>query len=132
MTGPSPLDQLSSALRAHARGLLCAEAAVELLISQQSWLDRRDFVDEFVDRADSMDPQPSGSVAMAVVDWVRARAALDAGTLPCSSGEAKLLAIAASLGEGIPVDLRDALTGLDASNIELVRRMVSHAADHRP
>jgi hypothetical protein len=68
---------------------------------------------------------------MAVVDWVRARAAFDAGTLPCSSGEAKLLAIAASLGEGIPVELRDALTGLDASNTELVRRMVSHAADHR-
>ena len=56
MTGPSPLDQLSAALRVQARGLLCAEAAVELLISQQSWLDRKDFVDEFVDRADSMDP----------------------------------------------------------------------------
>jgi hypothetical protein len=33
----------------------------------------------------------------------------------------------ASLAEGIPVDLRDALTGLDGHNAELVCHAVKHA-----
>jgi hypothetical protein len=39
---------LTAALRAHAAGLLCAQAAVELLIGHAVWLRRSGFVDRFV------------------------------------------------------------------------------------
>jgi hypothetical protein len=42
-----------------------------------------------------------------------------------------VLRIAASIAEGVPVDLREAVTGLDASNIVLVAEAVLHAAGHR-
>ena len=42
-----------------------------------------------------------------------------------------MLRIAACLADGIPVDLRDALTGLDARNTELVRDAVTRATGHR-
>jgi hypothetical protein len=35
--------------------------------------------------------------------------------------------IVASLAEGIPVDLRDALTGIDATNLDRVIRAAQHA-----
>ena len=44
MTSPATL---AAALRAHAQGLYCLEAAAELLIAQ-SWLDRADFTSQFV------------------------------------------------------------------------------------
>jgi hypothetical protein len=36
----------------------------------------------------------------------------------------------ASIGEGIPVDLQDAITGLDKVNITRVISAVRHAAGH--
>lgn len=103
------------------------------MIKQQSWLHRRDFVDGFVDAVNpSTRPQPTRYTDTAFVDWVGALAALDAGRLRCSSGEGQLLRIAASLAEGIPVDLRDAITGLDTINTGLVARAICHAAGHRP
>ena len=130
LIGPTPNHQLSAALRANAKGVLCAEAAVDLLIKQQSWLHRRDFVDGFVDT--TTPTQQIGNSDIAFVDWVAALTALDAGQLPCSSGEGQLLRIAASLAEGLPVDLRDAITGLDTINTELVAHAICHAAGHRP
>ena len=59
-------------------------------------------------------------------------AALDADRLPCSSGEEQLLRIAASLAEGIPLDLHDAVTGLDSVNTDLVARAICRATGHRP
>ena len=132
LLGPTPIHQLSVALRANARGLLCAEAAVELLITQQSWLHRRDFVNEFVESDTPASPQWIDHLDTAFVDWARALAALDTGRLPCSSGEGQLLRIAGSLAEGIPVDLRDALTGLDTINTGIVAQAIFHAAGHRP
>jgi len=132
LIGPTPIHQLSAALRANARGLLCAEAAVELLIKQQSWLHRPDFVNGFVDTATPTSQPPTRYTDTAIVDWVGALAALDAGRLRCSSGEGQLLRIAGSLAEGIPVDLRDAMTGLDTINTGLVARAICHAAGHRP
>ena len=44
MTSPSAL---AAALRAHARGLYCDEAAAELLIAQ-SWLRRPGFASQFI------------------------------------------------------------------------------------
>lgn len=121
---PTPIDRLSAALEANAKGLLCMEAAVDLLIQQQSWLHRRDFVNSHVETDATTDT--------ASVDWSGAVAALDAGQLPCSSGEGQLLRIASSLAEGIPIDLHDATTGLDAINTALVAHAIHHAAGHRP
>jgi hypothetical protein len=58
-------------------------------------------------------------------------AALD-GSLPCSGGENRMLRLAASLAAGIPVNLRDALTGIDSRGTQLVVQAVLHASGHRP
>ena len=104
--------------------MLSTEAAVGLLVGHRGWLLRRDFVGELTESCGS-----AGS-AMAFVDWPAAVAALDSGRLPCSSGEAQVLRLAASLAEGIPVDLREALCGLDAANAALAARALLHAAGH--
>jgi len=124
MTGTA---DLTAALRAHARGLHCREAAVELLISHACWLRRDDFLHNFLHTAPGLiDGTPT-----AAIDWPEAIAALDRGQLPCSGGEARMLRLTASLAAGIPVDLRDALTGLDSHNAQLVAHAVKHATGHR-
>jgi ADP-ribose pyrophosphatase YjhB (NUDIX family) len=130
----TPMGQLSAALRASAKGLLCTEAAIELLL-EQPWLHRRDFVDNFVSGSGGTGPHhgqgPTRSFDAVFVDWAGALAALDSGRLPCSSAEGQVLRIAAGLAEGIPVDLRHVLIGLDATNIRLVSQTIYHAAGHR-
>ena len=113
-------------LRADAWGAYAAEAAVELLIAHEWWLHRDDFVNTFV----ATDPTGSDMPA-AWIDWTGAVAALDAGRLPSSSGEAQILRVAASIAAGVPVDLRQALTGLDGDTVPLVARAVAHAGGHR-
>jgi hypothetical protein len=120
---------LHAALRACAGGLYPAEAGVELLISHASWLHRSDFRDRFVHLGTSI---TDGLTTMANIDWPAAITALDAGELPCSGGERRLLRLAASLADGIPVDLRDTLTGLDTRNIALTVTAVLHASGQRP
>ena len=66
------------------------------------------------------------------MDWTAAVAALDAGRLACSDGEARMLRIAGSLAEGIPLDLHDAATSLDATNTTLVAQAIRHASGHQP
>ena len=122
----TPPSVLAAALRAHARGLYCDEAAAELLIAQ-SWLSRPDFTTRFV----TIHPGISDGQPMAVIDWDAAIAALGA-SLPSSGGEQRMLRLTCSLGGGIPVDLRDALTGIDDSNVQLVLRAVRHASGKRP
>jgi hypothetical protein len=114
-------------LRANARGLYCAEAAVRLLIGHLTWLLRGDFVGQFVEGGESI----VDGTAMALVDWSGAVTALEAGRLPCSGSEAQVLRIAASISEGVPVDLGEALSGLDAANGVLVAQAVLHAAGYR-
>jgi hypothetical protein len=116
---------LDRALRAHADGDLCAEAAAGLLIAGR-WLDRDDFAGRFVTVAAS----PGSGTEVAVIDWPAAAAALGR-SLPCSGGERRLLQVTASLAAGIPVDLRDAVTGLDGRNARLVAGAVLHASGHR-
>jgi hypothetical protein len=123
MTGPT---DLTTALRAHAQGLYCLQAAVELLISHGSWLRRKDFLHFTRTTPDLIDHTPT-----APIDWPEAINALNRGQLPCSGGEASMLRLAASLAEGIPIDLRDALTSLDSSNAELVSHAVKHASGYR-
>jgi hypothetical protein len=64
---------------------------------------------------------------VASVDFVAAADAV-LGVLPCSDGERQVLLIAASIAEGIPVDLREAALGLDAVNAARAARAVCHAA----
>ena len=68
---------------------------------------------------------------MAAVDFEAAAGALEAGALPCSGGEGRVLRIAASIAAGVPVDLREAVTGLDGHNAVLAAAAVLHAADSR-
>jgi hypothetical protein len=104
-----------------------AEAAVELLIGHRWWLHREDFVDAFV----GTDRSWVSGAAVAWIDWTGAVAALDGGRLSCSSGEAQVLRVAASMAAGVPVDLRDALCGLDVGTVASVARAVAHAGGHR-
>ncbi len=69
-----------------------------------------------------------GSV-LAAVDF-EAAAGLVAGRLPCSSSQGQVLRLAASLAEGVAVDLGSALSGLDERNACLVAGAVLHAAGH--
>jgi hypothetical protein len=88
------------------------------------WLRRNDFVGGFVLTCDEL----AGEAAVAWVEWSAAVAALAAGRLPCSSGEAAVLRVAASLAEGISVDLSEAVSSLDVGSLVLVARAVLRAA----
>ena len=69
---------------------------------------------------------------MAAIDWDAAITALHSGDLPCSGGERRILQLSASLAVGIPVDLRDTVTGLDDANISRLLTAIRHAAGKRP
>jgi hypothetical protein len=97
-----------------------------VLIEHRSWLLRADFVDEFVEVIDGT----PGDAAMAFVDWAAALEALEGGRFACSSSEDRVFRIAASIAEGIPVDLRDATCGLDGANARRVADALVHAAGH--
>jgi len=120
-TGEPPL---AAQLRAWARGIYPDEAGVELLIGHAVSLDRADFTSRFISI-------PGDGAGLAVIDWRAVIAALD-DSLPCSGGENRMLRLAASLADGIPVNLRDALTGIDDRGIQLVIKAVLHASGHRP
>jgi len=125
--GGERFTMLAAALRAGAAGLYCAEAGVELLIGQKSWLGRSDFTGSFIIVTAGL----AGPARVAVVGWNAAVAALDGGALPCSSGERRMLHLAASIAGGIPADLGETLTGLDRANIAAAARAVLHAGGHR-
>ena len=110
-----------------AKGLFSTEAAVELLIGNRSWLFREDFLEIAVESGQGI----ADGAVMVSVDWEAAVAALEAGVLPCSGGEGRVLRIAASIGEGVPVDLQEAVTGLDENNAVLAAAAVLRAAGHR-
>ena len=69
---------------------------------------------------------------MAAIDWDAAITALHAGELPCSGGERRVLKLSSSLAGGTPVDLRDAVTGLDDGNITRLITAILHASGKRP
>jgi hypothetical protein len=71
--------------------------------------------------------EPTGETTRVWVDWPAAVRALESGRLPCSGSEAGLLRVAASLAEGILVDLGDALSSLDERNLVLVAEAVLRA-----
>jgi hypothetical protein len=73
----------------------------------------------------------ANGTVLAVVDWEAALTGLQAGRLPCSGSEAAVLRLAASIAEGMPVDVGSALCGLDERNAALVAAAVLHAAGQR-
>ena len=120
------MSSIDQALRACAAGSLAAMAAAELLIAG-AWPDRDDFAG-FV----TVTASPGSGLTVAVVDWeAAAKAAATGGGLCCSGGERRMLQVTASLAAGIPVDLRDAVTGLDGANARLVAGAVLSASGHR-
>ena len=119
-------DELVAALRACAAGLYPLEAGVALLISNGTFLHRPRFLRPFIEHG------TSGGTAMAAVDWDAAVTALNAGELPCSGGERRVLLLSASLAVGIPADLRDAATGLDDRSIQHLITAIRHASGKRP
>jgi hypothetical protein len=120
---PTPPPLLGELLRAHAAGLLAEAAAVDLLITHQHWLARPAFTDRFIHPVTSSDGRRTG----AWIDWQAAITALEDSELPCSGSEASVLRIAASLGAGLPVALREVLGCLDSINIAAVRAAVTAA-----
>ncbi|MGH3305951.1 MAG: NUDIX hydrolase [Streptosporangiaceae bacterium] len=114
--------QLTAALRAGSQGMYCDQAATELIISHRTWLSRTDFTGQYI----ATQPRLAGGTS-AVIDWDEAIAALRGGDLPCSGSEAAILLLAASLATASLVNLRDAVTGLDQANLQLVISAVRHA-----
>jgi len=70
--------------------------------------------------------EPFRGRQVAVVDFAAAADAVQG--MPCSAGERQVLLIAASIAEGIPVDLREAALCLDAAGAARAARAVCHAA----
>ena len=118
---------LVGAVRAGAAGLYSLEAACDLVIGT-GWLHRDDF-SLFVSTVTST---TDAAAELAHIDWQSVISSRDAGLLPCGSAENRILRMAASIAAGIPVDLNDALCGLDPASISLVVRAVRHANGQRP
>jgi hypothetical protein len=123
MTDP----ELQSALRADADGLYALEAGTGMIIAHGTWPAREDFRC-FVHVADSI---TAPGTELASIDWEGAIAALGRGEFPSSSGEKRMLRLAASLAGDIPVQLGDAVTGIDDRNVDLLIKAVLHAAGQR-
>jgi len=115
---------IAKALRACASGILTAEAGVSLLIDCGGWLHRDDFTSYFITTGTSIS---DGTTLMATIDWPAAVTALDAGRLPCGSGERHMLRLAASIAGGVPVSLCDSLTSIDYRNANLLATAILHA-----
>ena len=118
---------LPGLLRAHAAGRLADTAAVDLLITHRHWLTRPAFTGRFVHPVTT-----GGRRVRAFIDWPAAVTAVDRGQLPCSGSEAHLLRIAASLGAGTPISLREVLGGLDRTNITAVTAALTAANGTHP
>jgi hypothetical protein len=125
---------LPAALRASAAGLFASEAAVNLLIGHRYWLTRPDFAAEYIHTFTAFTAFTAftDGTAAAAVCWPEAVAALDRGQLAGSGSENRILRLAASLAEGIPLDLQDALSSLDDTNLQHVVTAIRHAAGRRP
>jgi hypothetical protein len=126
MTSASHL-RLGSALRAAARGIHPLETGTGLLIDCGSWLHREDFTSQFITVGTSIS---DGVTRLASTDWQAAITALDVGQLPASSGERRMLLLAASIAAGVPVSLYDALPGIDRRNAGLAIEAIAHATGH--
>ena len=103
------------------------------MIDHQYWLTRADFLTGFTNTF----PGFTDGTPMAAICWPYALAALDCGQLSGSGSQNRILRLAASLADGIPVDLQNAVSGLDDTNLHHGATAIRHAAgrlryqDHR-
>jgi len=97
-----------------------------LLISHGDWLLREDFLQVAVEAQ----WEPFLGRETAAIDFAAAAEAVQ-GMLPCSDGERQVLLVAASIAEGVPVDLREAALCMDAANAARAAQAVCHAAGRR-
>jgi hypothetical protein len=74
--------------------------------------------------------EPFRDRQVAAVDFTAAAEAVQ-GVLPCSDGERQVLLVAASIAEGIPVDLREAALCMDAVSAVRAAQAVCRAAGSR-
>jgi hypothetical protein len=118
-------ERLTTALRACAAGIYRAEAGVALLVGNGTFLRRDDFTARFIEHG------TSGTTPMAAINWDAATTALNGGDLPCSGGERRILQLAASLAAGIPVSLRETISGLDNDNTARLLTAIRHASGRR-
>jgi hypothetical protein len=118
-------DHLATALITCATGIYAAEAGVNLLIANGTFLQRDDFISRFIQHG------TSDGTLMATVDWDAAITALASGHLPCSGGERRILQLSASLAAGTPVSLRDTVTGLDHDNTTRLLNAIQRACGRR-
>lgn len=116
---------LAEALRYHACGLDAEFAAVNLLIDHGVFLGRSAFRDEFVRVARTY--LGCAWPYTARIRWGAAVTALNQHRLACSSSEADILRIAASLGGNVPVRLFRVLGVLDDTNIARVTDAITLA-----
>ncbi|MGW3725590.1 hypothetical protein [Streptomyces sp. NPDC000851] len=115
--------ELADTLTATADGVPALRAAIGLLVGHGLWINR------LAERPGLLlidysgpAPEPYG------VDWVKVVEALDVKELPASGGELRILALAASLAHpAARVPLGDAVSGLDAANLDLVLTAIAEA-----
>ncbi|MFF9776671.1 hypothetical protein ACF1HJ_23815 [Streptomyces sp. NPDC013978] len=115
--------ELADTLAANADGSPALRAAIGLLAGHGLWIKR--LAERpgllLIDYSGPL-PQPYG------IDWRKVAQALESKELPASGGELRILALAASLADtAAPVRLGDAVSGLDAANLDLVLRAVAAA-----
>jgi hypothetical protein len=119
--------RLVAALHEHALGITAHVAAIDLIATHRVWLTRPDF-GPFIQHGRCH----ATRAPMALIRWRAAITALGQGRLPCSSSEADILRIAASLGAGVPIRLRAVLGCLDHRNTALVTKAIALANDTWP
>ncbi|MGW3730095.1 hypothetical protein [Streptomyces sp. NPDC000851] len=115
--------ELADTLQTVADGSPCLRAAINLLVDHGLWIKR------LAERPGLLlidysgpAPEPYG------VDWLKVVEALAAKELPASGGELRILAIAASLADSAArIPLGDAVSGLDATNLDRVLTAIAEA-----
>jgi hypothetical protein len=115
--------ELAATLQTVADGSPALHAAIGLLIDHGLWIKRLAKQPGLllIDYSGPA-PEPYG------IDWLKVVEALAAKDLPASSGELRILAIAASLADtAARIPLGDAVSGLDATNLDRVLNAITEA-----
>lgn len=127
-----PLPRLAALLTAHAKGYYATEAATQLLIGHETWLQRSDFLAACVwaatddDRDGPVTQFDADEITRVWVDWESIPAF--AATAPCSGSESRILRLVAELvGYDTATPLDELLSGLDDTNSAKVVVAIAHA-----
>ncbi|MFE9650105.1 hypothetical protein ACFYO0_39560 [Streptomyces sp. NPDC006365] len=115
--------ELAEILQRVADGSPAMRAAIGLLIDHGLWIKR------LAERPGLLLIDGSGTAREPYgIDWLKVVEALAANDLPASSGELRILAIAASLADtAARIPLGDAVSGLDAANLDRVLTAIAEA-----